>query len=161
MENTEQNSAHSFTEGYEYNKPTSVATTNSTVLGQNSAKEESSELIELRNFKREVSTHLNIPFTHGTGWHINAIEGLKAKYDKLKEETEDFINSRALKDFGPKEELIYTANWDDSDWWTISQVGADGKHKVWLCIEGDQHDTKAKIIADALNNYKGGSERRD
>lgn len=52
-------------------------------------------------------------------------------------------------------EPIYTTSWDDSGWWFIHKLTYDPKYgfvyKVWLSIEGEQDDEKAKLITESLN----------
>lgn len=55
------------------------------------------------------------------------------------------------QDFEP----IYTTTWDDSGWWFIHKLTHDAingfQYKVWLSIEGEQDDERAKLITAALN----------
>lgn len=52
----------------------------------------------------------------------------------------------------PYKEGNFRAEWNDSDWWTIFYTkDGNSKAEIWLCIEGEESDTKAKQIADAFN----------
>lgn len=51
-----------------------------------------------------------------------------------------------------EEDKIYSTSWDDSGWWFINQKTHDGKIKVYLAIEGEQDDSRAIEVTNALNS---------